>query len=165
MPKKTFKADIEGTEVRFENTWLNGAKLFVDGEIVEHNHSLVAAADNDSPFMAKRIHLNGKRYLIEVFITAAFWSVDFVIKVNGEVVAGDGLIPTSTPQAENSAKESLLGLLAFSIIATWFAAYEVSKSANLVADYSISWFAVLVIIFCALGARHFYKKLSQGEQV
>ncbi|MFD2176729.1 hypothetical protein [Veronia pacifica] len=87
MPKKTVETTIGNTHVKFGNTWFSGAKLFVDGELIVKDNSLFSL-DKSSPFIAKRIIVDGAEHLIEVFVFA-FWTVKIKLCLNGRYVAGD----------------------------------------------------------------------------
>ena len=89
MPKKVLETTIGNTQVRFENTWFSGAKLFVDGELLVKDNSLFSL-DKNSPFVAKRIVVDGVEYLIEIFVYA-LWDVKIKLCLNGEYVTGDNI--------------------------------------------------------------------------
>jgi len=87
MPLKTVVARVEDIEIRVENTWSGGARLFVNQEIVSSNNDSFALS-RSKPFMTARALINGTEKLIEVFIYAIF-TVKIKICVDGNQVAGD----------------------------------------------------------------------------
>ncbi|MCT7942858.1 hypothetical protein [Shewanella holmiensis] len=87
MPKKVVETTIANTHIRFENTWLSGAKLIVDGKILVQDDSYLSLNKN-SPLVAKKIVVEGVEHLIEVFVYAIF-TVKIKIHVDGQYVAGD----------------------------------------------------------------------------
>lgn len=87
MPKKIVETTVANTLIKFENTWLGGAKLFVGGELVAKNNSLFAL-DKKSPFIATKVLIDGEEYLVEVF-AYAFWDIKIKLCLNGQYLAGD----------------------------------------------------------------------------
>jgi hypothetical protein len=87
MPKKLITTKIGDDVLKVENTWLGGLKLFLNGEIID-THSSFFSVDKHSPVIAKRLTVDGKVRLIEVFCHAVM-SVNIKIVVDGEFLSGD----------------------------------------------------------------------------
>ncbi|MBP8008172.1 MAG: hypothetical protein KAY87_03485 [Thiopseudomonas sp.] len=87
VPKKIVETSIGNTSIKFENTWFSGAKLFIDNELVVKENSFFAL-DKKSPFVAKKVFVDGAEHLVEVFVYA-LWDVKIKLHLNGKYVAGD----------------------------------------------------------------------------
>lgn len=87
MPLKIVSAAVDGVDVRLENTWTKGARLFVDNKQVAENHDYFAL-DKKRPFMTARVTIAGKERLVEAFAYAIIF-VKLKICVDGLQVAGD----------------------------------------------------------------------------
>ncbi|QYJ76127.1 hypothetical protein [Shewanella sp. FJAT-52076] len=87
MPRKVVETSIGNTSIKFENTWFSGAKLFVDDELVVKDNSLFSL-DKKTPFVSKKIVVDGAVHLIEVFVYA-LWDVKIKLNLNGKYAAGD----------------------------------------------------------------------------
>ncbi len=89
MPKKTVAVRLDGVEIRLENTWFSGARLFVDNKQVAESLDYFAL-DKHRPLMTARVSIAGKERLVEAFIHALIF-VKLKICVDGVQVAGDRL--------------------------------------------------------------------------
>lgn len=70
MPLKVWTAEIGGHTIRVTNTWLGGAKLFVDGECRDINKELFSVTA-ERPRLRARLEPNDNSSpLIEVFFKA-----------------------------------------------------------------------------------------------
>jgi len=87
MPLKVVTAQVDGTEVRLENTWTKGARLYVGDKQVAENLDHFAL-DKKRPLMSVRVEVAGRERLVEVFCYAIFF-VKLKICVDGVQVAGD----------------------------------------------------------------------------
>lgn len=88
MPLKEWVAEFEGHSIRVTNTWLGGAKLYVDGECRDTNRGAFAISAT-RPLLSARLDTNNVNSgLVEVFFKALL-TVKAKICVNGKQVAGD----------------------------------------------------------------------------
>ncbi len=87
MPLKRVTAQIGSTEIKFENTWFHGAKLFVNGQEVATNNKYFALSKSH-PVISVRTLIDGTEKLIEVFAFAIF-TVKLKICLDGKQIAGD----------------------------------------------------------------------------
>ena len=87
MPQKSVDAQVGDTEIRVENTWLGGARLFVNGDVVARTDDYFAL-NKSKPMMTARVVIDGAEKLVEVFCFAIF-TVKIKICVEGIQLAGD----------------------------------------------------------------------------
>ncbi|MBL4595505.1 MAG: hypothetical protein JKX99_02890 [Robiginitomaculum sp.] len=87
MPKKILIADYKGHEIRVENTWLFGAKLYIDDECRDTTVEWWALSPKQSLLRAP-LGIDGVNHLVEVFFLAIF-TVKIKIHVDGVQIAGD----------------------------------------------------------------------------
>jgi hypothetical protein len=87
MPLKTVIAQFGDTEIKVENTWFSGAKLFVNQKLVVENKDSFALKKT-IPIMTARVVIDGTEKLVEVFAFAIF-TVKIKICVDGIQVAGN----------------------------------------------------------------------------
>ncbi len=87
MPKKIIHAQLGGDRLRVENTWLFGAKLFLNDQLIASNRDLFAL-DKSRPLMSAEACVNGIESRIDVIMWAIF-TVKIQIRVNGDMLAGE----------------------------------------------------------------------------
>lgn len=87
MPLKRVVAQIGDTEIKVENTWLSGARLFVNGSAVARTDDYFAL-NKSKPMMTAKVVIDGAEKLVEVFCFALF-TVKIKICVDGIQLAGD----------------------------------------------------------------------------
>ena len=87
MPLKRVVAQIGNTEIKVENTWLGGAKLFIDDKPIVTNSEMIAINKN-TPLITTRAVIDGVERLVEIYVYAIF-RVKIKICVDGTRVAGD----------------------------------------------------------------------------
>jgi hypothetical protein len=89
MPQKEWSTEVQGHTIKVTNSWMGGAKLYIDGECRDTNNKMIA--DPNKPALSARIvKENPQSPLIEVFVKAIF-AVKASICVDGKQVAGDVL--------------------------------------------------------------------------
>lgn len=87
MPLKAISVRYRDIDIRAENTWFCGAKLFVDGICVDTNKKLFSVSKNN-PLLKHQLNVNNEKFGIEVFCVAWLF-VKLKICVNGVWVAGE----------------------------------------------------------------------------
>jgi hypothetical protein len=87
MPLKGWIVRHAGHEIRVLNTWLFGAKLYVDDVCVCENRGLFSVTTN-RPLLTAAIEVAGKSQAIEVFIVSIL-TTKAAIFVDGVQVGGD----------------------------------------------------------------------------
>ena len=87
MPVKDLNITYKGKKIRVENTWLSGAKLYIDGDCRDTTNRLIAL-DKDRPVLSASIETDAGSEIIEVFIIAIM-DVKIKIHANGEMIAGE----------------------------------------------------------------------------
>lgn len=80
-------ANHYGHEILVENTWLRGARLFVDGECYDENWDLLAT-DKAVPRLKAIVDFDGRYHTIEVFFLALL-TVKIKICVDGKQIGGE----------------------------------------------------------------------------
>lgn len=86
MPLTTVTAQVGDSEIKVINTWLSGAKLFVNQQVVATNKNLFALSKS-KPLMTAKVLIDGSEKLVEIFAFALF-TVKIKICVDGIQVAG-----------------------------------------------------------------------------
>jgi hypothetical protein len=87
MPLKTVIGQVGDTEIKVENTWFSGAKLFVNQKLVAENNDYLAL-NKSEPLMTAKVLIDGSEKLVEVFAFAIF-TVKIKICVDGIQIAGN----------------------------------------------------------------------------
>ena len=87
MPTKEWVSEFEGTTIKVVNTWLGGAKLYINGDCRDTNNDLTAT--KDTAILSARIE-QGKPEspLVEIFIKAILTTKAKIV-VNGKQIGGD----------------------------------------------------------------------------
>ena len=89
MPHKEWKAEVDGHSIRVTNSWLGGAKLYIDGECRDINNKLLA--DPNRPALSARLmQENNESPPVEVFVKMIY-TVKAKICVTGKQVGGDAI--------------------------------------------------------------------------
>ena len=89
MHQKEWSTEVQGHTIKVTNSWIGGAKLYIDGECRDTNNKTIA--DPNKPALSARIvKENPQSPLVEVFVKAIF-AVKASICVDGKQVAGDVL--------------------------------------------------------------------------
>jgi hypothetical protein len=89
MPQEEWSTDVQGHAIRVTNSWMGGAKLYIDGEWRDINKKMIA--DPSKPALSARLlQGNSESALVEVFMKAMF-TVKAEICVDGKQVVGDVL--------------------------------------------------------------------------
>jgi hypothetical protein len=86
MPKKDVVANYKGHQIRVTNTWLGGAKLYVDGDCRDTSNDLFSLGRK--PVLSCSLELDGAKERIEVYLRA-ITGVLIKISANGVHIAGD----------------------------------------------------------------------------
>lgn len=86
MPKKEIVADFKGHQIRVVNTWLGGAKLYIDGDRRDTCNDFIAKSN--TPSLSASIEHDGKKELIEVYVKAIV-TVKIKICANGQQIGGE----------------------------------------------------------------------------
>lgn len=86
MPKKEIVANFKDHQIRVVNTWLGGAKLYIDGDCRDTCNDLFAKSG--TPSLSASIEGDGTKHVIEVFIKAIV-NVKIKICANGEQIGGE----------------------------------------------------------------------------
>ena len=86
MPKKEVVADFKDHQIRVVNTWLGGAKLYIDGDCRDTCNDFFAKSG--TPSLSASIEHNGEKVLIEVYIKAIV-TVKIKICANGTQIGGE----------------------------------------------------------------------------
>ncbi len=86
MPKKVIDINHDELNIRVENTWFNGARLYINGSLKDKNGQLFSTSDSRT-FLEHTLVLDGKEYQIEVFCVAWLF-VKLKICVNGVFAGG-----------------------------------------------------------------------------
>ncbi len=87
MPKKTVAGHYADETFVLENTWLGGAKLLHNDEVIATNNSLFSISKK-KPLMSARVSVDGTERLVEAF-GFAMLTVKLQIRVDGNKIAGD----------------------------------------------------------------------------
>jgi hypothetical protein len=88
MPLREWISYYEGNEIRVVNTWFQGAKLFINGEVRDEVKNLFSL-DSKRPLLSARIEGNQPTSpLVEVYMKAIF-TVRVKIHVNGRFFSGE----------------------------------------------------------------------------
>lgn len=87
MPKRVVAVEHEGLNIRVENTWFAGAKLFINN-ILEDTNKQLFSVSGAKPILTSMKELNGKKYDIAVYCVAWLF-VKLKVCVNGVRVGGD----------------------------------------------------------------------------
>lgn len=88
MPQKEWFLEYQGNEIRVSNTWLGGAKLYINKELRDKSSDLFAISGK-RPLLSSRLTTDGAEGpLVEVYMRAIF-TVKAKVFVNGRFVAGD----------------------------------------------------------------------------
>lgn len=88
MPHKEWIAEVDGHSIRVTNTWLGGAKLYVDGKYRDINKNFFVLSADRALLSARVEPGNSSSPLIEVFFKAIF-SIKAKICVDGGQIGGD----------------------------------------------------------------------------
>lgn len=81
-------ASFEDREIRVQNSWNGGMRLFIDDEQVAENHQLFSV-DKERPLLTASVaREKGAPFLVEIFAHALFW-VSVKIVVDGKQVGGE----------------------------------------------------------------------------
>lgn len=89
MPKKEWVAEFKGHQIRVVNTWLTGAKLYIDGECRDSSQGQQITVDKKSPLLSGRLQdSDGGDHRIEIFLIA-WLTTKAKICVDGKQIAGD----------------------------------------------------------------------------
>ena len=88
MPRKHWIAEYDGHAIRVTNTWLGGAKLYIDGECRDLSNDKFALSAGRPVLSARLIDGDTESPLVKVYAKAIF-TVRMRICVNGKQVAGD----------------------------------------------------------------------------
>lgn len=87
--EKEWIAVHDGHEIRVVNTWFQGARLYVDGQLCSENTDLFSIS-NRTPILATTISTcEGRSARLEVFIVAIL-TTKARICVNGRQIGGNG---------------------------------------------------------------------------
>ena len=86
MPIKELHTVYKGKKIRIKNTWLSGAKLYIDADCKDTTSDLIALGDK--PILSSSIETIDGKEIIEVFIEAVF-TTKIKILANGEMIAGE----------------------------------------------------------------------------
>jgi hypothetical protein len=90
MPKKEWLAEFNGHQIRVVNTWLGGAKLYIDGDVRDTSAQQITV-DKKGPLLSARLpNGDGGGQLVEVFLVAWF-TTKAKICIDGKQIAGDVL--------------------------------------------------------------------------
>lgn len=82
---KEWKIQRSGSTIRIVNSWLGGCKLYVDGDLKDHDKSMVTTSKY--PLLSGSfVNSNGEREVVEVFAKSGVLSVEFVVTSNGEEI-------------------------------------------------------------------------------
>jgi hypothetical protein len=87
MPLKVITTRYKNKNIRAENTWFFGAKLFVDDVCVDKTKQLFSISDN-KPLLEHKLTVDGHELDIEVYCVA-WLVVKLKICANGIRVSGD----------------------------------------------------------------------------
>ena len=87
MPQKDWIAEAQGHSIRVSNTWIGGAKLYIDGECRDTNHTMVGSPSG-AALSARLEPGKAESPLVEVFIKAVF-AVREKICIDGRQIGGD----------------------------------------------------------------------------
>ena len=87
MPKRIMLAKYGQSEIRVENTWFNGATLFVDGDRVARANDYFIF-NKYKPLISENVKLDGAERLVEVFMLART-TVKIKINVDGRQIGGE----------------------------------------------------------------------------
>jgi hypothetical protein len=85
--KKEWIAQIQGRQIRVTNSWLRGAKLYIDGEQRAANTNLFANPTRPS-LSSNLVQGDNTTPLVEIFFNAIV-TVKAKICVDGTQIAGD----------------------------------------------------------------------------
>jgi hypothetical protein len=86
MPKKDVLTNYNGHQIRVTNTWLGGAKLYIDGDCRDTSNDLFSLGQK--PVLSSSLEANGTKEIIEVYVRAVT-GVLIKICANGAHIAGD----------------------------------------------------------------------------
>lgn len=82
---KEWKVERSGVVIRLVNSWVHGAKLYINGDLKDFDKTLLASPKY--PMLSGSFaNDRGHREVIEVFGKSGLFSVHFVVCSNGEVI-------------------------------------------------------------------------------
>ena len=87
MPEKQIFTRYKDHDIRVENTWLSGAKLYVNNEQVDETTQMLALSPN-TPLLATTITTPSGTETIEIFVMAIL-TVKMQIHANGQLISGE----------------------------------------------------------------------------
>lgn len=87
MPAKEVTAVYKGKKIRVRNTWLSGAKLYIDDNCKDTCYEFFAVSGS-KPLLTARINTDEETDVIEVYFRAIF-TTNIAIHANGKFLAGD----------------------------------------------------------------------------
>ena len=77
-----------GSKIRLVNSWLAGAKLYIDGDLKDFNNSKLASSKHIF-LSGSFVNENGVREIVEVYVKSHLLSIGFLITSNGEELLRD----------------------------------------------------------------------------
>lgn len=85
--KKTLSFKHNAHVIRVENTWLGGARLYIDGAIADET-KVIVHLERDEPLLSAKLETDGTVDDIVVYIDAiSSASIKILVHINGEMVA------------------------------------------------------------------------------
>ncbi len=87
MPLKQIYTRYKEHDIRVDNTWLRGAKLYINDECKDETKQLIAL-DSKAPILSTTITTKDGTENIEVFCVAVF-TVKIQIHANGKLISGE----------------------------------------------------------------------------
>lgn len=86
MPKKEVVTIYKGRQIRVTNTWVFGAKLYIDGDCRDTTYDPISFGRK--PVLSSTLEVDGAKESIDVYVRA-FARVLIKICANGAPIGGD----------------------------------------------------------------------------
>ena len=82
---KQWKVERSGSTIRLVNSWFDGSKLYIDGDLKDSDQSKLSNAKY--PLLSGSfVNPDGLREVIEVYAKFSLFTVEFVMTSNGEEI-------------------------------------------------------------------------------
>jgi hypothetical protein len=84
MPVQQYTASLEGHEIRVENTWFAGSKLYIDNHLLDISHQFLAGGK--TPVLRGRLSKSDDAPWVNVLCRSNMFDIDVQIQVDEKTV-------------------------------------------------------------------------------
>jgi hypothetical protein len=93
-PRKEWRANYNGHEIKVIYTWINNLQLLIDDELKDEVNIKAVIGFSEDVFLTSSVWSeNGAKMMVEVFVKPTLWSIEVRIcvgsnEIGGEVIEG-----------------------------------------------------------------------------